>query len=302
MACHRPDCALVFYLCLMKKLVAILLGSLFLLSCSGGKHYAPVRSIATAKDTTTSEVVNSKTNSSKAIAAKTLSPIPRSGKYVVRKSDTLYSIAFKFGLDFQKLAKFNQINGPYTIFPNQVLNLRTKKKKTYRASTGKKVIESKKPVVAKQQNKNNKIANSGSKNKEVTKKSTFDQQKKVTVWMWPVKNRAQKKISSWKSDHQGINISGKFGEPVKATAAGRVVYSGSGLVGYGNLIIIKHSQSFLSAYANNDKLAVKENDLVKAGQKIATMGKNDTGLTELHFEIRHQGRPVNPLKYLPRSN
>ena len=160
----------------------------------------------------------------------------------------------------------------------------------------------KQTVVAKQQRKNKKIPNRSSKSKGVTKKSTFDQQKKVTVWVWPVKNRLQKKISSWKSDHQGINISGKFGEPVKATAAGRVVYSGNGLVGYGNLIIIKHSQSFLSAYANNDRLTVKENDLVKAGQKIATMGKNDTGLTKLHFEIRHQGRPVNPLKYLPKSN
>ena len=285
----------------MKNLVTLLLIITFLCSCSGGKRYAPVKRISTDPNTAKPAVENShkrktdKNKSYKTNSSKARPTIAKSGRYVVRKSDTLYSIAFKFGLDFQKLAQFNQINIPYTIFPGQVLNLRAIKKQN------RKTVVSKNTVIAKQQKKNNNKPNSSS-NKGVTKKSTFDQQKKVTAWMWPVKNRVQKTVSSWKSDHQGINISGKFGEPVRATAAGRVVYSGSGLVGYGKLIIIKHSQSFLSAYANNDRLAVKENDRVKIGQKIATMGKNDTGLTELHFEIRHQGRPVNPLKYLPKSN
>jgi lipoprotein NlpD len=98
---------------------------------------------------------------------------------------------------------------------------------------------------------------------------------------------------------KGIDIAGKLGEPVMASAAGKVVYSGSGLRGYGKLIIIKHNNTFLSAYAHNDKILVKEGQSVTRGQKIALMGKTDASQVELHFEVRRFGKPVDPAKYLP---
>ena len=98
---------------------------------------------------------------------------------------------------------------------------------------------------------------------------------------------------------KGIDISGKLGQPVVASAAGKVVYSGSGLRGYGKLIIIKHNKTYLSAYAHNDKLLVKEGQTVTRGQKIAEMGNTDADQVKLHFEVRYHGKPVDPAKYLP---
>jgi len=102
------------------------------------------------------------------------------------------------------------------------------------------------------------------------------------------------------SDLKGLDITGSRGEPVRAAADGRVVYQGSGLRGYGQLIIIKHNDEFLSAYAHNDRIHVKEGEAVKRGQKIADMGSTGTDRVKLHFEIRRHGAPVDPMKYLPR--
>lgn len=100
--------------------------------------------------------------------------------------------------------------------------------------------------------------------------------------------------------NKGINIAGSRGTPVKAAAKGKVVYAGNGLLGYGNLVIIDHNQQFLSAYAHNSRVLVKENDMVDAGQKIAEMGSTGADRIMLHFEIRRDGNPINPLKYLPK--
>jgi lipoprotein NlpD len=121
--------------------------------------------------------------------------------------------------------------------------------------------------------------------------------KKIQHWLWPAKGKISKKFAL-KSGNKGINISGQFGEAVIASAAGLVVYSGSSLRGYGNLIIIKHNANYLSAYAHNKNILVKEEQTIKAGQKIATMGRANDGQVVLHFEIRHNGKPVNPLRYL----
>ncbi|MCI0591037.1 MAG: peptidoglycan DD-metalloendopeptidase family protein [Gammaproteobacteria bacterium] len=102
-----------------------------------------------------------------------------------------------------------------------------------------------------------------------------------------------------RSAERGLDITGQFGEAVSAAAAGQVVYSGGGLIGYGKLIIIKHSETYLSAYAHNSKLLVAEGDRVESGQQIAIMGRNSDGQATLHFEIRQNGTPVNPLNYLP---
>lgn len=134
-------------------------------------------------------------------------------------------------------------------------------------------------------------------NKVVTKpKQTND---KVAKWLWPAKGRVIKNFSAGDQGNKGIDIAGQRGQSIISTAAGTVVYSGNALRGYGNLIIIKHNDHYLSAYAHNDQLLVKEGQSIKAGQKIATMGSSGTNSVRLHFEIRYQGKPVNPQRYLP---
>ncbi|MBX3641229.1 MAG: peptidoglycan DD-metalloendopeptidase family protein [Nitrosomonas sp.] len=118
----------------------------------------------------------------------------------------------------------------------------------------------------------------------------------VTDWIWPTSGRL---LSSFSANSKGLKISGQIGQDIVATAAGEVVYSGDGLRGYGNLIIIKHNDALLSAYAHNSKLLVKEGETVTQGQKIAEMGNTDTDTPQLHFEIRRHGKPVDPLEFLP---
>ena len=121
-------------------------------------------------------------------------------------------------------------------------------------------------------------------------------------WSWPTKGKVVSRfVLNSVSGNKGVDIQGALGQPVWAAAPGKVVYSGSGVRGYGNLLIIKHSSNYLSAYAYNQRLLVKEGDNVKAGQAIAEMGKAETGRVLLHFEIRYNGRPVDPLAYLSKA-
>jgi lipoprotein NlpD len=117
----------------------------------------------------------------------------------------------------------------------------------------------------------------------------------VSHWLWPAKGKV---IDTYSTANKGINITGNRGAPIYAAAAGKVVYAGDGLRGYGNLIIIKHNSSYLSAYAHNQAIAVQEGDWVKQGQNIATMGSTNAGKVMLHFEIRRAGKPVNPMTLL----
>ena len=119
------------------------------------------------------------------------------------------------------------------------------------------------------------------------------------AWQWPVKGRVVGDFTQSRNITAGIDIAGQKGQSVKAAGPGIVVYAGNGVRGYGNLIIIKHNDHFLSAYAHNQSLNVKENDVVSAGQTIATMGNSDADQVALHFEIRKDGQPQDPLKYLP---
>ncbi|HEY9050539.1 MAG TPA: peptidoglycan DD-metalloendopeptidase family protein, partial [Gammaproteobacteria bacterium] len=124
---------------------------------------------------------------------------------------------------------------------------------------------------------------------------------RVEQWIWPVKGRIIKTFNASDTARKGIGIAGSQGQSVVAAASGRVVYSGNGLISYGNLVIIKHSNDFLSAYAYNKSLLVSEGDFVRAGQAIAHMGVSDNDRPQLHFEIRKEGKPVDPLRYLPRG-
>lgn len=122
---------------------------------------------------------------------------------------------------------------------------------------------------------------------------------KVTDWLWPTKGRVVVRFSNAEQGNKGIDIAGRRGQPVVATAKGAVVYAGNALRGYGNLIIIKHNDDYLSAYAHNERILVKENQRVAAGEQIATMGSSGSQDVRLHFEIRYKGKSVNPQRYLP---
>jgi lipoprotein NlpD len=115
-------------------------------------------------------------------------------------------------------------------------------------------------------------------------------------WMWPAEGKV---VAHFSDGKKGIDIAGKLGQPVYAAGAGKVLYAGSGIRGYGNLVIVKHTNNLLSAYAHNKTIFVKEDQTVNKGQKIAEMGNSDTDAVKLHFEIRQQGKPVDPSKFLP---
>ncbi|MFC1236995.1 peptidoglycan DD-metalloendopeptidase family protein [Vibrio sp. F74] len=142
----------------------------------------------------------------------------------------------------------------------------------------------------------------GSKSKQNVNKTVSNpkpKNNKISKWIWPTKGRVIKKFSSGDQGNKGIDIAGQRGQSIISTAGGKIVYSGNALRGYGNLIIVKHNDNYLSAYAHNDRLLVSEGQNVKAGQKIATMGSSGSNNVKLHFEIRYQGKSVNPQRYLP---
>jgi lipoprotein NlpD len=119
-------------------------------------------------------------------------------------------------------------------------------------------------------------------------------------WRWPTKGQVVQEFARGDPLRKGVKVGGRIGQPVLAAEAGKVVYAGSGLIGYGRLIIIKHNKNYLSAYGHNRKLLVREGDTVSRGQQVAEVGKNGSGRAMLHFEIRRNGAPVDPLKLLPR--
>ncbi|WP_340480861.1 murein hydrolase activator NlpD [Vibrio anguillarum] len=167
------------------------------------------------------------------------------------------------------------------------------------ASSSTKVAKKDPPKVVEQSKSKEYVDSKGKQN--VNANVTFAKPKddKVSKWLWPTQGRIIKNFSAGDQGNKGIDIAGQRGQSILSTAAGTVVYSGNALRGYGNLVIVKHNDNYLSAYAHNDRLLVKEGQSVKAGQKIATMGSSGTSSVRLHFEIRYQGKSVNPKRYLP---
>lgn len=202
-----------------------------------------------------------------------------SGYRVVRAGDTLYSIAFDAGVDYRALAKWNRIAPPYVIYPGQRIRLT-------RPAT-------RSPQTAKPKTTGTPRAQTTAKSKPATAPVA------ARGWSWPTEGRVIRRYSTRQAS-KGIDIAGRRGQTIRAAAAGRVVYAGSGLRGYGELIIVKHNETFLSAYAHNRKILVKEGSKVSRGQPIAEMGSTGTDRVKLHFEIRRRGRPVDPLQYLPK--
>lgn len=231
----------------------------------------------------------------------------------VKKGDTLYSIAWMYGQDYKSIAYRNNIKAPYRIFVGDKLRLTTQRSSTVKsnqAKTSSKSNNSKKSSYKKRTPskyskqvtvKRSAAKSTGSQKKIKTKKSTKNTAysgSKRLVWNWPVKGKVIQRYLP-KNGKKGIDISAAKGTLIKSAEAGKVVYSGQGLVGYGRLIIIKHNDTFLSAYAYNQNLLVNEGQLVKKGQNIARLGRSGTDRYKLHFEIRKNGKPVNPMSYLP---
>ena len=214
------------------------------------------------------------------------------GWYTVKKSDTLYSIAWRYGLDYNQLARWNSIDVNAPIHPGQRLRLIAP------TGTGQ-VAGATQPAKPKTSAGASSNRSSGSRaQSESSRSSDKRPQRDPGRWLWPTDGVALNTFSASQLDRRGIDIAGKQGQAVRAVADGRVVYSGNGLAGYGNLIIIKHSDTYLSAYAYCQERLVREGMAVKAGNVVAKMGRWDD-TAKLYFEIRRNGKPVDPMKYLP---
>ena len=234
----------------------------------------------------------------------------------VRRGDTLYAIAWRYGLDYRRLATWNGISPPYLIRPGQRLALRpsgTGQRRSVRrpALGGRKPSRSRTASRPAEPDRSTREAASGHGPKRKRPTVSVARTPALTRhpsgrtgritrngrWAWPVKGAVIRRYRQ--EGNRGLDIAGKLGTPVKASARGKVVYSGSGLIGYGKLIIIKHDERFLTAYAHNNKILVSEGQFVSKGSRIAEMGSTGTTRVKLHFEIRKDGHPVNPARYLP---
>jgi lipoprotein NlpD len=225
------------------------------------------------------------------------------GYYTVRPGDTLIRISLDSGQNWRDIARWNNIDNPNIIEVGQVLRVIP----PVGAATDVAVA---KPVAPPASMPGSAVPTPAASAPRGTVTSPVASLPPVTqppisageddiAWSWPTTGAATVLAGFDEQRNKGLDIAGKPGDPVLASADGRVVYAGAGLRGYGNLIILKHNNTFLSAYAHNQSLLVKEDQTVRKGQKIAEMGSSDSDRVKLHFEIRRQGKPVDPARYLP---
>lgn len=190
--------------------------------------------------------------------------------HTVRSGETLYSIAHSYHLDYRQLAQWNRLGDGSVIRDGQRLRLTPPNGVDKSASAGAQATKSQsRPAVA------------------------------APAWRWPTLGSVYLNFGASPKTESGIRIAGEKGQAISSAAAGEVVYAGNGLASYGNLVIIKHNESWLSAYGFNSVLLVREGQMVGAGQSIARMGQDATGRPVLHFEIRRDGQPMDPVRYLP---
>lgn len=224
--------------------------------------------------------------------------------YTVRRGDTLYSIAWRYDIDTQELARWNGIAPPYTIYPGQRLRMSAPLAAAQdNASQGAARPSTPAPrTPPMHQAPAGKPATGAATPAPRTTLPVPDESRPASAlrWQWPADGAVIRTFSADAAGKKGIAIAGSPGQPIRASADGTVVYSGSGLIGYGQLIIVNHNKNFLSAYAHNQRILVKEGDRVAAGQQIAELGSTGTDRPMLHFEIRLNGKPVDPLGYLPK--
>lgn len=306
------------------QLYILLVTAILLAGCASSGQRAPVfdRSEAHQKTVVTTEEARKKIARGKDW---------RPEVHVVQKGDTLFSIAFNYGFDYHELAELNGIQDPAVIQIGQQIRLfpgsatsairpaavvdskpieppvreqpRLAKYAYSEAAVAQieKLQEQIQPVVvvaAKPESRPEPKPEPKSKPEARADRETDNSADEALEWSMPVNGKLIGEFSE-SANRKGIDIAGKLGQPITASAPGKVVYSGSGLRGYGKLVIIKHNKTYLSAYAHNDQVLVKEGQNVTRGQKIAEMGNTDADQVKLHFEVRRFGKPVDPAKYLP---
>ena len=239
-----------------------------------------------------------------------LDPIDPSKNYTVKPGDTLFAIAFRFGQDPDLLKRRNQLPNEL-IFPGQILILKgdvpaEPSQKVALPPKIDSIAESKKKQSPRSSKSTAKSESKIIEKKPLLKSKSIPKKAKLTPsfkgWQWPVNGPVIESYSTKTKYSRSIKLGGKAGAPVMAAAAGRVVYAGDGLIGFGNLIILSHPNKYLSAYGHNQSLAVEVGDAVDGGTVIANMGSTGTDSVKLHFEIRKQGIPVNPMKLLPERS
>ena len=194
--------------------------------------------------------------------------------HIVRRGETLFSISWRYGKDPTDIARWNRLGDGSLIYPGQMLRL-TPAGGSRSAAAGR------------------------SRGTPATRPLPDIPAQPMPAWAWPTYGRINVDFGAKPGTGTGVLIDGKAGQPIAAAASGRVVYAGGGLIGYGKLIIIKHNDTYLSAYGYNASLLVKEGEQIKKGQRIATMGEGPERKPRLHFEIRRNGQPVNPRQWLP---
>ncbi|MCD6045502.1 MAG: nlpD [Gammaproteobacteria bacterium] len=223
-------------------------------------------------------------------------PISKQGVYTVRPGDGLYAIAWRYGLDYRNIVRINHLSEPYTLYTGQKLYLvqPTAKDKRMAAAAAAKPVTPKVATVKRPSQKSTAVTKPAKKAPPAASapSSNLD-------WQWPAAGKVVEEFND-SAQNKGINIVNSAGTPIKAAATGQVVYSGSGLPGYGYLIIIKHNDIYLSAYAHNSAVLIKEGQKVKAGQTIARMGNTGADRVMLHFEVRRRGQPIDPETVLPK--
>jgi lipoprotein NlpD len=207
------------------------------------------------------------------VAACSSTPTRGAATYTVKRGDTVYSIAWRHGLDYREVARWNGLGRDYLIHPGQVLYLVPSSRADRQVRQRPPSTPPAAPVPA---------VPAGA----------------AVSWSWPA-DPLQVQSTTRPNSSQGLTLSGQLGQPIRAAAAGSVVYVGSGLLGYGQLVIIKHNETYLSAYGHTQAALVREGEAVRAGQSIATMGEGPGQRPLLYFEIRVNGQPVDPLRFLP---
>jgi lipoprotein NlpD len=208
--------------------------------------------------------------------------------YIVATGDTLAGIAWRYGLDYTQVARWNGLASPDRIYPGQRLRLNPSgprhAKVSSRATSTTRATRTSKPE---------------KRSKRYTENTTSRRGRIANSdWVWPTQGQLVSEYNPKMPGGKGIEIGGRLGQPVKAASPGKVVYSGSGLPGYGRLVIVQHSGSLLSAYGYLGKILVEEGDRVQRGQAIAELGSNNENRPVLHFEIRQNGKPINPMRYI----
>lgn len=215
------------------------------------------------------------------------------GFYVIKRGDTLYRIALEHGQSYRDIVTWNNLPNPNDIKVDQILRVVPPE--------GNVVVDPRKTELKNERRSEVKLEKKVEPKEEVKPENKVEEvaPKLLLEWVRPAEGKIISRFEEGKN--KGIDIVGKSGQPIYSAAMGKVMYAGSGIRGYGNLVIVKHSNELLSAYAHAKTIVVKEGESVIKGQKIAEMGDTDSDIVKLHFEIRRQGKPIDPFLFLPKE-